>query len=91
MMKTPCRLAALTASLSAGAISLTLLAADLHQWSSHISQMIIAVRDGSHVTRRTFGSEPAVALLRKLSAKSLAASMEFAMMAKDTDNRIAIR
>tara|TARA_A100001391_G_scaffold116008_3_gene78400 strand:- start:296 stop:457 length:162 start_codon:yes stop_codon:yes gene_type:complete len=53
--------------------------------------MIIAVRDGSHVTRRTFGSEPAVALLRKLSAKSLAASMEFAMMAKDTDNRIAIR
>src|SRR5437660_1715611 len=50
MMNTPLARAALTVSFSGPAISATRRAADLHQWSSHISQMMSAV---------FFGSQPA--------------------------------
>ena len=65
----PLARAALSMAFNAGAISPTRREADLHQWSSHMSQTIMAVFSGFHVIRSVFTLAPAPALLweRKLS------------------------
>src|SRR5690349_9615061 len=49
MMKRPCARAFFTTSFNGPAISATRRAADLHQWSSHMSHTTSAVFFGSHV------------------------------------------
>ncbi len=49
MTKIPRLRASLTISFMGTANSVTRWAADLHQWLSHMSQMMIAVFEGSHV------------------------------------------
>src|SRR5206468_1030333 len=60
MMKTPRERAARTTSLSGPAISLTRRAADLHQWSSHMSQMMRTVFFDSQATLRSATVKPSL-------------------------------
>jgi hypothetical protein len=78
MIKTPFLRAAFTVSFKAGAISPTRRDADLHQWSSHMSQMISAVFSGFHVTCSVFAPAASLSSERRLSLRS-SAQVEVAM------------
>src|SRR4051794_17763922 len=77
MMNTPRARATFTTSFRGPAISPTRRAADLHQWSSHMSQMMSAVFFGSHATLRSATLPSAFARERRLRYNAPSAANAF--------------
>src|SRR5262245_64667455 len=88
MMNAPRARACFTTSFKGPAISVTRRAADLHQWSSHMSQRNSAVFFGSHVTAfsLTWTSPPVADVRERIfsfnGASAAAAEMLMAAMVK---------